>query len=71
MSKKTEAKDTAPAAETPQLPAVVQLTSNAGGHQVGETFRREQAEQLGILGKCKPFPGETDRAIKTGDTVTR
>jgi hypothetical protein len=34
---------------------VVQLTRNAAGHQVGETFRADEAERLGILDLCRPF----------------
>lgn len=38
---------------------LVQLTRNAAGHLVGETFSRAGAKRLGILDHCRPFnPGK-------------
>jgi len=34
---------------------IVQLTSNQGDHQVGETFTTADAKKLGIEKHCTPF----------------
>lgn len=49
---------------------VVQITRNVGDHLYGQTFKRSDAEALGIEDKdLRPLV--TDRAIKPGDIETR
>ena len=49
-----------------------QLTCNANGHQIGETFTREQAEKSGIDPGCfAPWKGATDRAVKSENVTKR
>jgi len=48
----------------------VQLTRNVGDHLYGQTFTREQAEQLGIE-PTNLRDLVTDRAVDEADTKTR
>lgn len=60
-----------PPKKTQDKTSVVQLTSNQGDHQVGETFTAAEADAKGIADHCQPFAGQTDRALAPEDTTTR
>jgi hypothetical protein len=47
-----------------------ELTRNANGHQVGETFTKQEAEQHGFEdGDLRELT--TDRQVKSSDTTKR